>query len=433
LLDGLDEVNTRLYQSLKNQIRSFIKDQPNTPIVMTCRIAARDYVFQEFRDIEMADFGQEQIENFSKKWFESRNLPERATLFLKRLEEAPPIRELGSKPLLLALLCLVFEDGRSFEGPRGKLYKEALDVLITKWDLTRDIERNSALNPDRLELLLEHVAFENFRSGQLFGKRRRLRERIEDFLRARSLSSPKRDVLRTIESDYGLIVTRAKNVYCFSHLTFQEYLTARSVARNPDQFESIAGHFDEQRWPEVWLLLANEMNGEYLVPRLKRIVDRLVGADQGIQDALAWADRKAKFRQRVYFLGIVALNAQLLDLASDLSARINTRDFDRHREVNFLTLDCALARDLDRALDLSRGSERSYRSLQLYQVRATWGLPFSSNSRGSQTENPSPQRQNGLGKMGRGSPRSHDYSSRHWTPLANNAASDSAPRTLFKS
>ena len=39
-------------------------------------------------------------------------------------------------------------------------------------------------------------------------------------------------VLKALEAQHGLLVERARGIYSFSHLTFQEYFTAREVVNN---------------------------------------------------------------------------------------------------------------------------------------------------------------------------------------------------------
>ena len=39
---------------------------------MTCRIAAREYTFEQFTEVEIADFNDEQIAQFAHKWFKAR-------------------------------------------------------------------------------------------------------------------------------------------------------------------------------------------------------------------------------------------------------------------------------------------------------------------------------------------------------------------------
>ncbi len=109
LLDGLDEVREADSSRVLQQIRQFSQHFSQNQFIITCRIAAREYTFETFTEVEIADF--------SGKWFCSKNDPIKAELFLQRLEEDEPIRELATSPLLLTLLCLVFEDSGSFPKP----------------------------------------------------------------------------------------------------------------------------------------------------------------------------------------------------------------------------------------------------------------------------------------------------------------------------
>ncbi len=75
--------------------------------MITCRIAAKEYTFERFTEVEVADFDSKQIATFAQNWFR-RSDPVKADRFIEKLKENKPIQELASSPLLLTLLCLVF-------------------------------------------------------------------------------------------------------------------------------------------------------------------------------------------------------------------------------------------------------------------------------------------------------------------------------------
>jgi predicted NACHT family NTPase len=133
LLDGLDEVQTAEHDRVLAEIRNFARNYDQNTIIITCRIAAREYIFEQFTEVEMADFNPPQIEDFVTKWFRLKN-PQQAALFLERLETSEPIQELANNPLLLTLLCLEFEEASDFPASRAELYQRGLNVLLTKWD-----------------------------------------------------------------------------------------------------------------------------------------------------------------------------------------------------------------------------------------------------------------------------------------------------------
>ena len=51
-VDGLEADHDRVL----TEIRSFAENYSDNHIVITCRIAARDYIFQQFTEVEVADF-----------------------------------------------------------------------------------------------------------------------------------------------------------------------------------------------------------------------------------------------------------------------------------------------------------------------------------------------------------------------------------------
>jgi predicted NACHT family NTPase len=63
-------------------------------------------------------------------------------------------------------------------------------------------------------------------------------------------------VLKAIEAQHGLLVERARGIYSFSHLTFQEYFTARYFVESSDSqaLENLSSHITGKRWREVFLL-----------------------------------------------------------------------------------------------------------------------------------------------------------------------------------
>ena len=74
-------------------------------------------------------------------------------------------------------------------------------------------------------------------------------------------------VLDAIEVQQGILVERAENVYSFSHLTIQEFLTAQYIEDDQQQLDKlIVNHLVNDRWREVFLLVAG----------LKRSADKLL-------------------------------------------------------------------------------------------------------------------------------------------------------------
>lgn len=169
LLDGLDEVLEGDSKRVIREIEQLTNKYPDNQYVLTCRIAAREYTFEKFTEVEIADFDWQQITTFAHNWFKDK--PVKPETFLTRLEKDQPIKELVSNPLLLTLLCISFEELGDFPANRKELYEEGLNALLRKWDSTRGIQRDKVYKPlsiAKKEDLLSQIAWKTFAPTTIF-------------------------------------------------------------------------------------------------------------------------------------------------------------------------------------------------------------------------------------------------------------------------
>ena len=319
LLDGLDEVRETDVSHVLRQIQQFSERYHRNQFVVTCRIAAREYTFEQFTEVEVADFDDDQIADFSGKWFRSREDQVKADRFLQQLKAHPPIRDLATSPLLLTLLCLVFEDSGDFPANRSELYQNGVDVLLKKWDIKRNIERDQVykkLSLKRKEDLLSQIAYQTFEAGNYFFKQKDVERQIQEFIEnlpgastdEQELELDSEAVLKSIEGQHGLFVERASGIYSFSHLTFHEYFAARCIKEkcNPSSTSDsvlieLAKYVVDKRWREVILLTIETLQkSDILLNLMKEQVDKLVAKDQEIQRVLDHINQKAKLNVKTY-------------------------------------------------------------------------------------------------------------------------------------
>ncbi|MGD1944103.1 MAG: NACHT domain-containing protein, partial [Leptolyngbyaceae cyanobacterium] len=360
LLDGLDEVYETDHDRILQEIKDFTNHYRTCQFVMTCRIAAREYTFDHFTEVEVADFNEEQIAEFATKWFAAKQDPEKGKNFIQRLKDNEPIQELATNPLLLTLLCLVFGEAADFPANRSELYKEGLDVLLKKWDAKRNIERDQVykkLSLKRKEDLLSQLAFDTFERGDYFFKQPVVEQQIIDYIRnlpgahedEEALQLDSAAVLKSIEAQHGLLVERARSIYSFSHLTFQEYFTARQIvcptAELPLALGTLATHITEKRYREVFLLTVGMLPvADDLLVLMQQQIELLVADDPDLQTFLAWVDQKSTAVAASYKL--VAVRAFYLDLDSFLSLALSLALFRALSLALYRALALAHARDL---------------------------------------------------------------------------------------
>ena len=214
MLDGLDEVEQIKHSKAISAINDFSKRFPKSKIIVTCRIAAVDYIFGGFSYVEIADFSHEQIIAFCQKWYQDVN---KFTRFMHEMQrkENKRLYELAKTPLLLALLCLVFDETMMLPKRRVDLYKEAFDALLKKWDASRGIRRDQIyqrLSPRRREQLLSILATENFVNGRYFIPKDMLVKKIEQYVEKlppadidKTWTLDAEGVLKAIEAQHGLL------------------------------------------------------------------------------------------------------------------------------------------------------------------------------------------------------------------------------------
>jgi len=318
LLDGLDEVRATNHRRVIREIQGMSSRFRECQFGITCRISAQDYTFEKFTEVEVADFNQQQVFSFSRRWFLSKNDPVKAESFIYKLRENEPIQELAKTPLLLTLLCLVFEEAFGFPYNRSELYREGLDILLKKWDAARNIERDQVYKKLSLkgkQDLLSSIAFQTFSNNEYFFRRRTVSRYIVDYIRNLPLSKSddvdalqldSSAVLKSIEAQHGLLVEQAKGIYSFSHLTFQEYFTATkivdsSASQTKKALQQLVSHLSEKRWRDVFLLVSEmlSLSDTFLSLIADKINTQLEG-DKTLQELIGWVDEKASLTEMPY-------------------------------------------------------------------------------------------------------------------------------------
>ncbi|KAM3113313.1 NACHT domain-containing protein [Phormidesmis sp. 146-33] len=365
LLDGLDEVPTDQVDRAIEQIGRLVDRYDKNHFIASCRIAAYKGGFPRFKDVTMANFSDSQMETFVCQWF--RREPKIADQCWELLssEDYKATKELGQTPLLLTLLCAVYNESQSLPKQRASLYGEALDVWLKKWASEKRIQHNPIYQELSLELeriLLSEIAYQSFAEDQLFLSKRELTDQIREFLMSNLNASKTLDaekVLNAIEVQQGILVERARDAYSFSHLTFQEYLTAQYIVDERQVETLVAEHLTDERWREVFFLVAGlSRNADDLLAAMKRETQKLINSDK-LKALIDWSEQTTKNSVGDYKPAakrFVAIFVALLVLVRD-RALVRDRDLNINLDIDIdidIDLALALARTLNRTLNRVR-------------------------------------------------------------------------------
>ena len=303
LLDGLDEVPSANVNSVIDAIQDFVDRYDKNRYIASCRTAAR-HNFKRFSDVILSEFDDEQIQQFINNWFRSEEDKQAGTAalcweLLKR-DENKAAKELAHSPILLTFLCLTYDKSQTFANNRSGLYKKALRILLEEWAAEKRIMRQAiyeGLSVELEEVLLSEIACEGFEADRLFIPQSQLVERIKKFLSS-NLNAPKQlsgeQVLDAIAIQQGILVERVEDVYSFSHLTLQEYLTARYIYAHGQISQMAEKYLTDDRWREVFLLTSGLMvdrGSDALLLEIHKATRQYVARHPTVRALLQWANQ----------------------------------------------------------------------------------------------------------------------------------------------
>ncbi len=306
LLDGLDEVPDANTDNVITTIQNFVDQYNKNRFIISCRTAARTH-FRQFTDIEIVEFDDQQIETFIDHWFSDEPETAQECWQLLQQPEYASAKELGQTPLLLTFLCLVYDENQAFPTNRSRLYGDALRILLERWAAEKRLPNRRQiyenLSIENEEILLSEIAYFYFSEDRLFYNQGELTDQIKTFLMD-SLNAPHyldgEQILKTIEKEQGIFVERARGEYSFSHLTLQEYLTAKYIVDNNLVGQVVKAHLTEPRWREVFLLMAGLILGKQQTSDffgvMAQVAKDFLQTQLGKKfvPVLRWADRMTK-------------------------------------------------------------------------------------------------------------------------------------------
>ncbi|MBD2018517.1 NACHT domain-containing protein [Microcoleus sp. FACHB-53] len=267
LLDGLDEVPGQSRREVQDHIYKFAQFQHyyKNRFILTCRTQTLEYISDKFQAVEVADFNSEQVEIFAQNWFTAfAETPEQgAELTVKfldklKLPDNKQTAELAVTPILLSLACWIFGDLKDLPPKRSDLYEQGINLLLEKWDEKRGVRRELGseayrkLSVGEKKKLLSYLAARKFEQEQyVLFEQGELQGYIAEYLEISTEDSEA--VLDAVAAQHGLLIERAQGFWSFSHLTFQEYFTAKWFCDRAD-WNALVKHIRTEYWREVFLL-----------------------------------------------------------------------------------------------------------------------------------------------------------------------------------
>ncbi len=285
LLDALDEVPTehRQRQRLFEKLNRLAQRQPPCPIICTSRIVGYSGAFVTgVKEVEIVPFSQKQIELYIEKWFDNaegylNDDTVSPSSLIQELRNKPQICGLAQNPLLLSLICSLYQEkGLTLPARRCQVYEQAVRYMLGKKSKQRNPQFEGRIIAKTR--LLEELAYHFTREGQEIFSTDDLYDQIEKHLQKEIVPTVFRNddtgkLMAELSEEDGILqkLHKDSDQYLFLHRTFQEYLTACYLKRDRDSIALAREHFWEYELHETLSLLAGLMDNP--IPLLKAMTD----------------------------------------------------------------------------------------------------------------------------------------------------------------
>lgn len=228
-LDGLDEIaDSNLLTKILKTAQSQQKDGMHRQVIIT----ARDYLYDPhlawLPRISLRGLEDDEIRLLAYQWLDNDN--DATNDFMDQLKRVPGIKRLTRVPLLATVTVLVYKRTKRLPENKARLYNVFVNLLCGGWDLAKGIVLPSDFTMQSKIHVLSALASEmhNYRQREFdFNQFAGVGQRVLSRLKKENMENLLSEILRD-----GLI-TRTADRYYFTHLTFQEFLTAKEIHGDP--------------------------------------------------------------------------------------------------------------------------------------------------------------------------------------------------------
>lgn len=269
LIDGLDEIaDEKKRICFVDQLYSFVNTYPSVHLIVTSREAGFRAVAGKLgsycRQYTIADLDETRIYQLSENWHRAlidnpRQAKEESENVCRIILQDSRITALARNPLLLTTLLFVRRWLGYLPTKKCQLYQEMIKLLLVSWNAGA----HNKMDMDETEPQLAFVAYCMTKAGKQTVRKAELIHYIAEARRARpdllgyTEISPAAFIVQVEERSsiliqQGLEEDERGNLepsYEFSHLSFQEYLTAKAISENWLPKE------DQQRPEKVYLTI----------------------------------------------------------------------------------------------------------------------------------------------------------------------------------
>jgi len=246
-LDGLDEIPSEVKRKqLVQLVHDNVMNDKKVQIVLTARDFVRGPWLHWLPRVNLSGFNEIEVTNLITQWFAKSEHDAQA--FAEQLQGVPTLSGLMHTPLLATLIILVFKQTGRLPDNRTRLYGIFVDLMSGGWDLTKGILRDTKFPQAVKEMVLMTLARNQHNSWSREFNDAEIVSAMEE-----NLSSAFLDQWEAFRDELVVdgLITRSADIYQFAHLSFQEFLAAKSFLGDTQPravHEAVEAFLDGEDW-----------------------------------------------------------------------------------------------------------------------------------------------------------------------------------------
>ena len=261
LLDGLNEVTKDKSDFINNRLNQFVNGEGKyCNFILTTRsigyeeklVGWEEYELMQFDDHHNSEKFKDR-EKFINVYFGKDK--EKANSFVKALKDNKQMRGISCNPLLLKLMCFVYEKNNLILPTRRvDLYDKVISLMLKEYfKLRGNPEQKIESTIRTYRKILEELSLVFFKKGQKAFTFNEIYEILKD--------NDNLSVIENMPYESGLLQKLNNDKYAFLHPTFQEYFTACALKNQENYIQIVDKNLPEyRRWKKVILFLADLLN-----------------------------------------------------------------------------------------------------------------------------------------------------------------------------
>jgi hypothetical protein len=283
IFDGFDEIGIEKNKNLIKWLDEYIESNKlnkQTDIKTNIIITGRPTGFLNgvkydtfFQKLYLQQYNQEQIKIYTKNYFsikyshQKNKIEEKSQVFLERLDKFEDLKQLKIRPIYLMMLAHISENKGELPKTRTLAYQQMIESYIHILDKQKELyEKQHDKKLPQWDLydktiLLEELAYKIHTKANKEIEKANILKRSKSQLQIQVSSSEVLEYLKEIVKDSrfrsinknesvekildyylartGLLIKPQEGYIQFSHLSFQEYLTASKIYRDKDDLDLI--------------------------------------------------------------------------------------------------------------------------------------------------------------------------------------------------